>query len=135
MVSRRKMRRNPWGERDVRLPDSPAHQPHLPRSRKDRKRWCRGKVGVEHAIETVIHHMYDGAPFYGGCRWVPYGVTGSSVKQWHYSCRHATRCSGCGKYFAVFLPWEDCPIKDQNPKPTRTSPMWTPRISRKLARY
>ena len=42
------------------------------RSKKDKKRWCKGKVGVEHEVEVIY--------------------------KWWFSCH---RCKNCGKWIGM----------------------------------
>lgn len=80
------------------------------RGHKDRKRWCGGKVGREHQPEIVLYHGVSGFE----CRWIPrfmwrYGERTLISERGHYLCRHAIRCSKCGRYMEVFLSVDKCP--------------------------
>lgn len=57
-----------------------------PRPRKDRRRWCGGRVGVEHRLEVARTHLWPRNRFEGG-RWVTV-----------YETVHVYRCAGCGRY-------------------------------------
>lgn len=99
-----------WVER---LDEARADAPDMPRyrARKDRKRWCRGKVGVEHVPKVVMSKTWvyvltrDGKE--RGCRWL-------SMNYWHpekhqrYACYHERRCTQCGKVLKEGLG-RDCP--------------------------
>jgi hypothetical protein len=62
------------------------------RSRKDTRRWCKGKVGREHVIDTM-------ATRYGSCRaWQRWRhPAGEALGVWSWSCNHWLCCSACGK--------------------------------------
>lgn len=116
MVSRRKMKRSDgWGfspkldEARVAAPEVPATQ----RAKKDRRRWCRGKVGVEHVHEpryskwAVYWAARDNkAP---KCEWKARGryvkVAGQRFRTFvpdgtfEWSCKHDDVCVNCGKIF------------------------------------
>lgn len=97
------MSRNNWGaDYDPRTaqaddPDDPTFRPPRNRSkRKDRKRWCRGKEGVEHQLTLVL---FKNRP----CRtWTDHH--GSTV----WRCFHRYKCESCGKGLG-FLKSDDCP--------------------------
>lgn len=100
------MSRNNWGNerydpRDAEPEERLVHQER----RKSTRKWCKGKVGVEHEAEVVRHHAYVGGVFEGkDCHWweiINYG------SQWQ--CYHARQCTRCGKYVDMVLPTEDCP--------------------------
>jgi len=57
-------------------PNEPAH-----RSSKDKKRWCRGKVGVQHKLVVTLD---------SGGRFFP---------------RLVRHCSVCGKQFDTYCRW------------------------------
>jgi hypothetical protein len=89
---------------------APESAPH--RSRKNTRKWCRGKPGVVHQPEIRLskwgqymlarygrenlrgicgwetQHRWDVVA--GERRWVP-------RNEWHYDCRHEYVCSACGK--------------------------------------
>lgn len=90
---------------------------HRKANRRDTSKFCRGKPGVEHDYQVVLHHAFIGA-----CRWYPMGkwyfVSGIRkwmVKDYRYSCIHFYRCTQCGKYGNP-IPQEDCP--EYTPKPS-----------------
>lgn len=99
-----------WNEprRDEALASAPEVPRH--RSRKDRKRWCRGKVGVEHVPETVLrarrYVWSDGGPACFRPEWNP--------ERWH--CWHRIRCASCGRTLRDGVGRE-CP--DWSPEITR----------------
>ena len=70
-------------EARVLAPDVPAH-----RSRKNTRKWCRGKVGVEHqlAVETRFRYGWEPRP----CHWYPWAES-------NWGCYHVQRCTACRK--------------------------------------
>lgn len=87
--------------RDERTHAAPEASPH--RARKDTKRWCRGKVGVEHTPNVVL--AAAGWQRFGGwekrCGW-------SSWKPAGWMCRHQEVCSECGRIMREAFG-KDCP--------------------------
>ena len=91
-------------EPDVVDPEVTPHRP-----RKNRRRWCRGKVGVEHATEValctwaVTRRMAN--PRAELCRWwgpgdwqtVAYVEHGVAVDDWRWTCSHVEMCVNCGR--------------------------------------
>lgn len=75
--------------------------------RKDRKRWCKGRVGVEHA--TVVQYP----PNLAG--WVtrrPRALCGPSrYVRSGWTCHHVVQCTVCGRIMREFLG-ADCPQYD-----------------------
>lgn len=92
-------------EARVIAPETPGH-----RARKDRRRWCRGKIGVEHAPEIKwskfhTYWMARGRPDLAACHWVvTYTMQGLGAdrhpvpadRHW-WSCHHERVCTSCGK--------------------------------------
>lgn len=75
-------------------PDEPKH-----RSRKDRKHWCRGKTGVEHAPAKELtkgHRWFEtddrARP---RCFWWQ-----TYQHQWRWKCDHELKCTKCGRVLA-----------------------------------
>jgi hypothetical protein len=98
-------------EARVLAPEVPGH-----RARKDRRRWCRGKVGIEHVTALVmskwaVHFRArpdaDQYPQHWRCGWFEKGrwchVEGQRLREfvgngeWYYSCKHVHTCTSCGK--------------------------------------
>jgi hypothetical protein len=84
-------------------PDEPKH-----RSKKNTKKWCKGKIGLEHDPEIKPSSMYNywktSDPERPACRkptWVG----------WHreWMCWHVRACRRCGKILDPFLSKEECP--------------------------
>ena len=86
--------------RDRRNPDDRGYRPRRPRARKNTRRWCRGKVGVEHTPEIQSDHRG-----LGPCR-VPPGWARWRSTWW---CHHVERCSECGKTLRHSLDVGECP--------------------------
>ena len=107
-----------WNDPTVKDPLSTASRARRARSTKDTRKWCKGKVGVEHTLAILkdekMRYMDK------GCRWVPYGVwvgrkTGV-ITRWHFSCTHHELCTTCHKTFR--RGWdllEDCPDYVEEP--------------------
>lgn len=59
-------------------------------TRKNTKRWCKGKVGREHVLEWGKDHWFMSHKY--GCRW---------MKDWDgaikYRCYHTRVCKNCSK--------------------------------------
>jgi hypothetical protein len=108
-VSKAKSWLEGYGEdqRENLIPEEPRPQ----RARKDTRHWCKGKVGREHTPELVVHHAYTSILM--RCHdstWMP--------TRW--MCRHALRCTTCGKYTKTWLSREECPTwlasQDETPR-------------------
>jgi hypothetical protein len=100
----------------MRVPDPRAEAPsgermRPQRGRKNTRRWCRGKVGVEHNPAVVIPpNVYRQE-----CRSYPHWRTGDPERWW---CGHKLVCLVCGKV----LKWAVlCPEK-----PEGMRQMWLP---------
>lgn len=99
-------------EKQKPIPDSVRTTP----AKKDKKHWCKGKVGVPHVPElTLSHTAMSWAKPGEVCHWnsrVRY-VNGEWVtlteKGW-WVCYHAIRCRTCGKYIQHSLSREECPL-------------------------
>lgn len=86
-----------------------------PRKKKDTRKWCRGKVGIEHQYVVEVDQ--------GG--WYGWGTCQSRAEQaikifnheeqkyrrywWPRSCLHITRCGVCGKVSEHSTPLKNCP--------------------------
>lgn len=113
-----------WNDGELRRDELRAtardEAPH--RSRKDRRRWCRGKVGVKHVTALRIsawatqrlRHFPDSPTT---CRWVGQyhwratAVHGPRVWEqvgWRWQCLHEEHCTRCGKILRSLLGVE-CP--------------------------
>lgn len=75
-------------------------------SKKNTRRWCKGKVGREHTLATVIQpHPWDRSKT---CHKVPAGSWLSFYRD-GWVCYHIIRCTTCGKIMKHFVPREECP--------------------------
>ncbi|MGH3966400.1 MAG: hypothetical protein ACRDRY_24670 [Pseudonocardiaceae bacterium] len=86
-------------EARVRSPEVPKHH-----NQRDRKRWCRGKPGVEHRPELRRSKSWDRyKQWHGaGCLWWPYGRLG-------WVCGHEIGCAECGRILTRRLHGSECP--------------------------
>ena len=87
-----------WNHDDTKDPLSDAHAEHKPRGKKNTRKWCKGKPGVEHVVVTVVHHSATGTRC-GASTWMPH----------RWLCRHAMQCVTCGKYLNEWLKPAECP--------------------------
>lgn len=97
-------------------PPPPDVAPH--RSRKNTRRWCRGKVSIEHIIgeptrKTWVYAVYGQRDNRGACHWVYWG------KKPHWICHHEVRCTRCGKIMKRYLVKNECPDYIQQPSVDR----------------
>lgn len=99
-------------ERRASAPDVPKHG-----RKKKTRRWCKGKVGVEHQVEIVLDertlswrtHNGDRPPCYRP-DWVANSTRASrSPRAWSWLCSHVKRCSVCGKILEHYLG-DECPV-------------------------
>lgn len=79
--------------RDTRQAKDPEPRP-LGGSKRDTKRWCRGKVGVEHTSECRVYVETKGHV----------GRMGSALKRWRVLV-----CTTCGKELATWFGHGDKP--------------------------
>jgi hypothetical protein len=86
-------------------------QPVRHRSKKDRRNWCKGRVGISH--EPVISDDPRG-PYSATCGLWTYGVTyRNNVKQHsRYMCFHVIECKNCGRILKYMLTEQECPDSD-----------------------
>jgi hypothetical protein len=79
-----------------------------PRSRKNRRRWCKGKVGVEHVPGEPVPGTHGGWRLHHG---VPLC---DSAPEWAHTlvglwwCNHQVRCERCARVLVDGLG-EKCP--------------------------
>lgn len=105
-MSSEKRRTKYYGESDAKV--WPADHPVTgrPKARKDTRRWCRGKVGVEHVPEVTAGHwaLSLGRRCHRSEEW--------SLRLWPdrpWACVHQRSCASCGKVLVPTLPWRECP--------------------------
>jgi hypothetical protein len=87
--------------RDQRRLD-PVRERHG-KSKKDTKRWCRGKEGQPHLLGTQIKPA-----------WLSLGRTCQSGHWLFSGCYHEEYCTRCGKVTKWMLDWKDCPDNPVN---------------------
>lgn len=89
----------------------PADHPKVTQSkskRKDTRRWCRGKVGVEHVLVIQKASWSRNFP----CRMFSYRRGPNFPAAW--VCRHQRACENCGKIIDHSIKVDECPDR---PKP------------------
>lgn len=93
---------------DAPTPREPLESDGWPaqRRKKNTKRWCRGKAGVEHEPEFVLRTNHLSRPV--TCHWALYYVRGITPKP-RWWCTHQERCSKCGKIVDHFPEGVRCP--------------------------
>lgn len=89
-------------------PDAPHNQERRASpAKKNTKRWCRGKRGVEHVPEMVL-----GLGIGGGDRCYRRSFTAfyrEPGDDGYWWCSHRERCANCGKVLNHFPPARLCP--------------------------
>jgi hypothetical protein len=85
--------------RDIRRTD-PVHPPKPP-GKKDRAKWCRGKVGVEHTPEVMIPVNSWSRSFGRTCGPISWDPT-------RWACYHSLVCTTCGKHLSHRVTVEEC---------------------------
>lgn len=93
-------------------PPPPEVAPH--RSRKNTRRWCRGKVGIEHVLDVPtlkswIYAVYGERDDRLPCHWVNWG------KKPYWICQHQVRCVLCGKIMTHYMVKTECPDYEARP--------------------
>lgn len=76
-------------------------------TKKDKKRWCKGKVGREHDYEIGLPTWAKSEP-YSEWKCTPW----DTVVGLRWYCRHDLVCSKCGRH--EFLPSEMCPDRPED---------------------
>ena len=71
--------------------------------KKDTKRWCKGKAGREHVIETVVDRRSQTRQ--PNCRETDYRWFSSDG----WLCYHVQQCVNCGKISKHWLSRAECP--------------------------
>lgn len=82
----------------ARRADEGANPARQPRAHKDRRRWCRGKAGVEH--ELVFGRLRNHWYFRRTCGWLEQNWRGPWA--W-WLCAEQEYCASCGRVFAESL--------------------------------
>lgn len=93
-----------WG---VEKPQNVIPKTVKPHAKKNRRRWCKGKEGVEHQP-----HIVPDRPWCKPCHWGTSFYRGYHIS---WRCRHRLRCQVCEKVLLDVVAVEDCP--DLRPKP------------------
>jgi hypothetical protein len=83
--------------------------------KKDKRRWCRGRVGREHLPVVQLEkgmaslRRYALDPVRHRCRWTMWFVKGLAITgKLHWSCSHQWECATCGKIVGPVQP-NECP--------------------------
>lgn len=82
-----------------------------PPGRKDRRAWCKGKHGIEHAGAIILDARQAGWRSKNGCQWTP--SWGIRLQEYgtHWLCEHREVCTRCGRILreSSQLAVEECP--------------------------
>lgn len=103
------MGRAMYDEHSPTLNEARASAPEVPKhhNKKNRQRWCRGKVGVEHSTELRMSKWHQHRVAVGhqpqGCQWWPWGRNSG------YQCFHERVCTECGRIVKHKLYGRECP--------------------------
>ncbi|HEX4393325.1 MAG TPA: hypothetical protein VH084_17550 [Mycobacterium sp.] len=97
--------------------------PPTPRAKKDRRRWCKGKVGVDHKL--IIQKSKNSHYAQVCCGWrcehhwtaFLHGKRWTATGEVFFSCRHQRACVNCGKILEHYGVGRECP--DWTPKPEK----------------
>lgn len=89
-----------WGRKD---PDNPLNTEHNPKTYKQTKKWCRGKINVPHVTHLVIDKSGWRQNCCGWIRW------NSSEPEKFWRCCHIEQCINCGKILKHFIVSKECP--------------------------
>lgn len=78
---------------------------HAPKTKKNTRKWCKGKVGIEH-VPVIVLRDDQNRGYEQRCH---VGKT-----WWHYNdrnwwCNHQRRCGVCTKILDYYLPSAECP--------------------------
>jgi hypothetical protein len=89
--------------------------------KKDTKRWCKGKVGVEHVVELKTSGWRNPqTDEFVTCRWVPWG------RRPHYSCYCRKVCKTCGRVMdnGYLRDKTECPYWEPQPSEEEFARRW-----------
>lgn len=105
-MSSTKRRTKYYGDSEPKI--WPADHPRVSRApaKKDTRRWCRGKVGVEHFPVIVKRTGWYGLR---GCERV---TEEWALKLWPgrtWRCSHREECANCGKVVRHSINLVECP--------------------------
>lgn len=113
------MSRYDW-DNEPRLDEQRASAPDTPRHgrKKKTRRWCKGKVGVEHQLEVRLdertaswrRHLDAERPTCYRPDWLA-NAPGSATRPetWSWMCSHIKVCTVCGKILEHYLG-KNCPV-------------------------
>jgi len=89
-------------------------------SKKDTRKWCRGKEGVEHVVALETNSWTNPNTHETvRCRWTPWG------KRPHYTCWCRKRCTTCGKVMEDYLRDKtQCPYWVEQPSEEEFARLW-----------
>lgn len=90
------------------------------RSRKNTRRWCKGKPGREHQVAVTLRARWG----HDDChqpRWRT--TTGKPGREW--LCYHVESCTACGKVLRC-LKDEECPIYQELRRPLDSTDLGGP---------
>lgn len=99
------MSRYNW-DSEPRLDEQKASAPDVPKhhARKNKRRWCKGKVGVEHQLEIALDERTvewrsnnHTRPACYRPDWATKTRMHERSKFWSWMCSHIERCTVCGK--------------------------------------
>lgn len=111
---------------ELRAPRLDDEQPARHHRRRSTRKWCRGKVGVEHQPAIRLNRYAESLQLYPRhqagarssippwrpvCGWLDWSWR--VFKDWRYLCRHERYCTNCGKILA-HLKDAECP--DYSPR-------------------
>lgn len=95
-----------WGEEKPQYVEPP--EVPRPRAKKDRRRWCRGREGIEHIPALTCDRQWGNGP----CSW---GLSYYQGLHLAWRCQHRRRCTVCHKVLDYTIKTEECP--SLRPKP------------------
>jgi hypothetical protein len=99
-----------WDERKDGDPIRIGYHQQTPYTIKSRKKWCRGKTGVEH-IPAPGYSSWV-LRFTKKCRPVEPGDRSRLWSDGVWICLHEKICTKCDKHLGSVKP-EDCPLRPQ----------------------
>lgn len=82
-------------------------EPRTLNKKKNTRTNCKGKKGVPHAPEMVMHHAFNNS-----VERVPPAWILKRRPDYLWMCHHEYKCKNCGKYLES-VPWKDCPNKPE----------------------
>lgn len=97
--------------------DDPQPPPRPP-GKKDKRRWCKGKTGVEHTPGVVMNHYGWVTSRFSSCAWVPMWEHRQRERVVGWRCCHHEVCTRCGKILRQTweMTAEECPTYPGTPE-------------------